>query len=306
MFLSRWLSLSFFLHAFFFALLFFRISPQVEPPLAVFVELPSVPSDSPADTQSPNKPGRNYGRGKKAALPKGWAWNLKPKVWEQGSSVGAAPPLSQPGRGDPVYGFAAKMDLAKEGKFHPFARKLYERIDTYLGYPPDFVEENLEGFVTLHFLVNAEGKFLGKFLEVEGDQRILNIYAMAMVALALKEPLENVRAKEGKEVPVALRVDFRLLLPDEYSTRSSVRHFKNTLSFERIAFTEPKSTKKMRRIIDKYLPPIIPVPGGFFVDLPLLYKRLTDKDSDDPDWKRGIRMELDGLLLEQVVRKATS
>ncbi len=198
------------------------------------------------------------------------------------------------------------MDLAQEGKFHPFASKLYERIDSYLGYPPDFVEEHLEGFVTLHFLVDAEGKFLGKFLEVEGDKHILNIYAMAMVALALKEPLVNVRAKEGNRIPVALQVEFRLLLPDEYSTRSAVRHFKNTLSFERIAFTEPRTTKRMRRIIDKYMPPIIPVPGGFFVDLPLLYKRLTEKDSDDPDWKRGIRMELDEQLLEQVVRKATS
>jgi len=94
------------------------------------------------------------------------------------------------------------------------------------------------------------------------------------------------------------------LLPDEFATRDELRHFKNTLSFERIAFTEPTTIKEMRRFIAKYTPPIIPVPGGFFIDFVSLYRHLTEKDSDDPKWKRGIRMELDHQLMEQFLKKA--
>lgn len=303
MFFSRALCLSLLLHALFFALLFFRVAPKAISPPTVFVELPAIPGESPSAPASRSRAGRKSG-GISRALPRGWS--TRPKIWEKGGGVGggqeAAP---RRGRGDAAYSFGAKMNLAQEGKFHPFARKLYDRIDSYLGYPPDFVEENIEGSVTLHFLVDARGKFLGRFLEVEGDSRNLNIYAMAMIALALKEPLVNVMASES-EIPIALRIDFRLLLPDEFATRSAVNNFKNTLSFERIAFTEPKATKQMRRIVEKYMPPIIPVPGGFFIDFVLLHKRLTEKDSDDPDWRRGIRMELDQELLEQVIKRSAS
>lgn len=194
------------------------------------------------------------------------------------------------------------MSAEAEAKFYPWAEKIYKRVDGYIGYPPDFVEENIAGNVTLHFMVDERGRFRGKFLEVEGDQDLLKIYTMAMVVMALRDPIFP--PSEEREIPVAVNVQFRLLLPDEFSGRKANFHFKNGFQFDRVAHTDTKAVKKMRRFIDKYIPPVIPVPGGLFIDFVALYKKIKEIDGNDEHWRRGIRMELDHQELELLIKKS--
>lgn len=241
-------------------------------------------------------------RGGTKALPRGWTWKggaADGPLGGSGSrSSGAGTSF---GKGHEVFSFAAGMGLKEEAKFYPWAEKIYQKVDSYIGYPADFVEENISGQVTLHFKVDERGRFLGKFLEVEGDEDLLKVYTMAMIVLALREPLFP--PAEKKEIPVAVNVHYRLLLPDEFTGRKENYHFKNGFQFDRVGHTDAKAVKQARRLIDKYVPPIIPVPGGFFIDFVGLYKKIKEIDGNDEYWRRGIRMELDHQELELLIKK---
>lgn len=298
MFFSRALALSGLVHALLLLALFLykKSHSDARPPVAVFVDLPAAKEMEAAGAAGAagGRAGQRVGRTLKP-LPRGWTW----KSGVTGGAIGKSQTTgAAAGKGEAVHKFAQGMGVEQEAKFFGRAEDLYRRIDSFLGYPDDFVEENISGSVTVHALVDEAGRFV-KFLEAEGDEAILRTYVMAMVAMALREPSTHLPAP----TPIAVRVDFRLLLPDEYGRRDLAPHFKNTLQYERLGFTDAKAIKVVRRAIEKYIPPIIPLPGGVYVDFVLLYKRINELDGNDEKWRRSVRMDLDREQMEIFLKK---
>lgn len=197
------------------------------------------------------------------------------------------------------------MSLAEEARFFSLAEKVWQRVNSFVGYPPDFIEENIAGTVLLHVVVDRQGRFTGEFLEIEDDNELLRTYAMAAVAIALREPIPGLRDPGVDKIPLALRFRFELLLPDEFARRDLTPHFKNTLQFERVGHTEPKATKVARQFLQNYMPPVIVFPGFVYVDFVQLYRTFQKRQDKDPSWKRGYRMEMDQELWRQVVKQGT-
>lgn len=278
---------------------------ELAPPPAVFVELPPASGDG-ASSGASNRAGgtRRKAAPKVAAQP--FQWKTQPHAWEQGGSGApvAGEALAGPrGRGARVEGFANGMGLAEEAKFFSLAEKVWQRVNSFVGYPPDFIEENIEGTVLLHIVVDKHGRFTGQFLEIEDDSELLRTYAMAAVALALREPIPGLRDLGVEEIPLALRFRFELLLPDEFARRDLTPHMKNTLQFERVGHTEPKATKVARRFLQNYMPPVVAFPGFIYVDFVGVYNMFRKKQDKDPSWKRGFRMEMDQELWRQVIKQ---
>lgn len=306
--------------SFFFSVLWQRPAPA--PPPAVFVDLPkgemeaagAAPSGQ-AKAKLGQRGSRSLGRGQRRASP-AMRWRPRPHAWEGGpgessrESPGSAGGLSEGegaearGRGTQVEGFANGLGLKEETKFFPFARAIHRRIDGHLIYPPDFVENNIQGYVTLHFLVDGRGRFLGRFLESDSDDTRLQVYAMAMVAYALEQELPEKLWRPERQIPLEVRVNFRLLWEDDVRGLRPERNFKNLLVFDRVGYTESKFNKAVHRAMVKYMPPIIPLPGGFWVDFVLLYRQLTEQGDNDPHARRQLRMELDQEQLKSLLRKA--
>jgi hypothetical protein len=307
--MKKVLLLSFFLHCLAFSLLFSSFPKKVSEPPAIFVELPisNAPKVSESGAGNQGKKNSESTSSRKKSLNKNFSlkhpansFSIDAKTIHGKSFTGIS---TEPE--NRVESFSVGMNLQKEGKFFPLAQKIKNRIDGFVGYPPDFVEENISGEIVLQFLVNSEGKFL-KFLRVEGDNSHLTVYSMAMIVMALQDEIAQLPAgRELEDIPLSLRLSYRLLLPDEISNRKGAETFKNSIYLDRVAFTEPKPIKKMRRFIEKYTPPVIPVPGGFFIDFVSLYKHVVERDSDDPDWKRGVRMNLDQKQLQLFLKKQT-
>jgi hypothetical protein len=317
------------------AIVIWRPLPHVSPPAAVFVDLPTpAPNETQSATGSasssaPESALRSAPNNRKpkeiaAFSPNPQALGQQVKKFAQPLQHGksfrelapsAGPQTFSPGkesdsvdsRGwptisasdkDATHSYFQSLTLQKEGKLSPLAQKILKRVDSYVGYPPDFIEENFAGEVVIQFLVSPEGKFL-RFLHVDGEQKALTLYSMAMVILALNREIANLpKDRPASNIPISLALSYRLLLPDEISNRREPAAYKNSLQLERVAFTEPRAIKKARRAIEKYTPPIVPVPGGFFVDFVALYKRFAETGSDDPDWEREARMLLDRETLE--------
>jgi hypothetical protein len=298
----RALLFSVFLHGLLFALLLFRPRSELKPQV-LYVELPAQTAGTSGKVgEGGSKSGAK--RGGKKSLPRDWTWRGSSSGGSIAGGSGGSAGAASFGKGNEVFSFAAGMGIKEEAKFYPWAEKIYKRVDGYIGYPADFVEENISGNVTLHFKVDERGRFLGKFLEVEGDEDLLKVYTMAMIVLALRDPIFP--PSEKKEIPVAVNVQYRLLLPDEFTGRKANFHFKNGFQFDRVGHTDAKAIKQARRLMDKYIPPIIPVPGGFFIDFVALYKKIKEIDGNDEYWRRGIRMELDHQELELLIKKSVS
>ncbi|RZA03921.1 MAG: hypothetical protein EOP11_15800 [Proteobacteria bacterium] len=321
-FLFRSILLSLSLHAILLAWLLLRIHSKPEaPPSALFVDLPPPGGGAGADSQTagdvtspPARTGKARGNSAsaKGAKPESFHWKTRPDAWEVGGegasprandSFGSAPARGR-GRGSAVTDLADGMDLAAETKFYNLADKIWRRVNHHVEYPVDFIEANVEGTVLLHIKVRPDGSFTGDFLEIEDDNELLRTYVMAMVAYALREPIPGIPATELKELAFALRFQFKLLLPDEIRGNRMAAHYKNTLQFDRVAFTEPKFTKDARQFLVNWMPPVIPVPGGFFIDFVQLYKQLQAKQDRDPRWKRGFRMEMDQELWKGLIRRS--
>lgn len=302
----RILFLSFAAHLALMALLFapwfWRTKPTAD---LLFLDLPTPPAVSASSTLASKRARESRGNLKEAnpkSIPQALSLAPSPHSFSYGKS---GPSRSgPPSRGSAVSDFADRMDLAQEGKFYPLAERIWKSINDNLTYPIDIVEENVQGTVLLHVLVNEHGKFSGTFLEVDGEP-LLSSYAMAIVAYALREEIPfppSEAANPKAEIPLAIRIDFKLLPYGAEEVRYAKAHFRNSLAFERIAHTDPQWAKAVRRFQGEF--PIVPVPGGFFIDFVALYQRMKPLQDRDPRIKRAFRLEMDQEHWRQVVKKS--
>jgi hypothetical protein len=190
------------------------------------------------------------------------------------------------------YDVANAMGLEEEGKLYPFFHAIWKKVDSATGYPDDFVRERIKGFVTAQVVVNRQGVFTGKIVEINSDQPFLETYVMAILFHALSEPLPPETWSHRDEMILVLSFDFHVFSYGESPPPRMEEKIKNVLSFSRYGYDDPKLNHVVEKILTHYMPPIIPIPGGFFIDFFHAYQFVQNL--------RNHRMEEDDLRLQRI------
>ncbi len=206
---------------------------------------------------------------------------------------------------------ASQMKVEQEANLYPFFNSLWRKVEAVTTYPSDLAKQRIQGTAQIQLEVDHRGVFTGDIREVRGEEPMLNALSAAILVHALGEPLpENLwmRGESGRlrnSMILVFRFDYRFFLPGESPRKIDVAHFKNVLAFRRDAFVEPRANEVIEEIFTRYVPPIIPVPGGFAIDLIRAVQYVKNMVENPPDEGelRARRLRSMKERWEKVVRK---
>ena len=207
------------------------------------------------------------------------------------------------------YDTANSMDLKKEGELYPFFRALWKKVDASLGYPDDFVKERLSGHVTAQVVLDRGGVFHGEILGVASDQPYLEAYVLAILFHALHDPLPQNLWSDREQMILVMRFDFRTFSYGEIPPEPKLVNLKNVLAFNRGGYTESRLSQAIDKFMTHYFPPIIPIPGAFYIDFIRAYQMVQNYRSRfkmGEDDLRGERLQLSRREWESVIHKKSA
>lgn len=194
------------------------------------------------------------------------------------------------------YSAANAMDLKAESRLYPFFNRIWKNIDAEISYPDDLVRNRVTGSVTVQIEVDRAGVFTGRILETQSDQMVLEAYVLAMLTHALSEPLPRSVWMDRESIALVTTFNFRVFGRGELAPQLDPDHSKNILKFARSGFVDPKLNEVFDRVFTKYIPPIIPIPGGLFIDFVRAYKMVENLGKLD---EQDLRTERIALIKEQ-------
>ncbi len=206
---------------------------------------------------------------------------------------------------------ASQMKVEQEATLYPFFNSLWRKVEAVTTYPSDLARQRIQGTAQIQLEVDHRGVFTGDIREVRGEEPMLNALSAAILVHALSEPLpENLWMKDESgrlrnSMILVFRFDYRFFLPGESPRKIDIAHFKNVLAFRRDAYVEPRANDVIDEIFTRYVPPIIPVPGGFAIDLfrAVQYVKNMVENPPDEGELRARRLRFMKERWEQVVRK---
>jgi hypothetical protein len=153
----------------------------------------------------------------------------------------------------------------------PYFEALYDRVNSQLVYPDDFARQRVTGRVRIEAELSKDGKLI-RFLSSTADDRLLQTYCFAVLMQILRRPLPTAAWLPYDRANVAFDFDFRVRIPTETPHFYAREVQKNRLGFGRENEIDPWLNEKFNEIITHYVPPIIPIPGGFYIDLISAYQ----------------------------------
>lgn len=171
--------------------------------------------------------------------------------------------------------YGNEMNLKFTLESYSFFYALHGRINTELVYPDDFSRQKITGRVRIEAEINRDGRLL-KFRTSTADDRLLQTYCFAMLLRTLDRPLNETSWLQTEAAIVTFDFDFRVRLPQEPASEFESGIQKNRLSFGRQNEIDPWLNEKIHEIFTHYIPPIVPLPGGFYVDLVLAYQYVNN------------------------------
>lgn len=196
-----------------------------------------------------------------------------------------------------------QVNIVKAMELTTFLQRIKEKIDHGLDYPEDMAVQRIAGEVRLDFYVDRKGRIAGDFNSVKGSESLLNLYVMSSLLVLLKDPLpENLWAQEDR-IAISVHVDFATFQFTETRIRNEASFQANQLSFRRARYVQPLAVAKVEKIFTRYVPPIIPLPGGFYVDFIMLAQYIQNINTPDPDDQRKQRLGLTRERLELATKK---
>lgn len=196
-----------------------------------------------------------------------------------------------------------QANVVKAMELTTFLQRLKEKIDLGLDYPEDMAVQRISGEVRLDFYVDNKGRLIGDFHSVKGAESLLNLYVMSSLLVLLKDPLpENLWAQEDR-IAISVHVDFATFQFTETRIRNQASFQANQMSFRRARYVQPLAVAKVEKIFTRYVPPIIPLPGGFYVDFIMLAQYIQNINTPDPDDQRKQRLGLTRERLELATKK---
>lgn len=164
--------------------------------------------------------------------------------------------------------FAEKVGFQEGLAGTYFWQALAARIDEGFIYPEDLVKMRREGTFQIDFYVNQKGQLLGDFVKVSGSDPYLKIYTQALVIEMLRDPLPRRSWYEKDEkIPISIQFQFEINTATYPTKPHELLVQNNQFTFVRRTYLEPLWVEKTNRIITKYVPPIIPFPGGVYIDI---------------------------------------
>lgn len=322
--LNRAILFSLLLHATLFSFLFWSLKtdrppqPSSSPPIEVHLERGKKKGKG-STSSPPSSPQSPLSRPRKGR-PK---WNLGlpfdsgPRGTQEGKpQSGGVGSGSSEGSPD-GYDLANRMGIETEGKLYPFFDSLWRKVDATVVYPNDFIQQRIRGKVTTQLGVDRRGVFTGEIRSVSGEEPMLNAFVLAALIHSLQEPLpENswMQPQMGPEdqahpsMLLVFRFEFELFGPGESPRKEEMPHLKNILSFKRHSYVDPLLNQTIEKIFTRYLPPIIPLPGGAFMDFPraFIYFSNVLSPTPDEDELRARRLQLKREEWETWIRKKQS
>lgn len=197
-----------------------------------------------------------------------------------------------------------QVDFTQGVELSTFFRQILNKIDRALDYPEDMAKERIQGDVRVDFYVNRKGQLLGDFHSVKGSQPLLNLYVMSSLLVLLKDPLpENLWSKDEEKIAMSIHVNFETYQFSEMQIRNSAAFQANELTFTRAHYVVPMAVEKTEKFFTRYVPPIIPIPGGFYVDLVMLAKYINNINTPDPDDQRRQHLSVSRERLELATKR---
>lgn len=197
-----------------------------------------------------------------------------------------------------------QVDFKQGVELTTFFQRIMDKIDRTLDYPEDMARERMNGEVRLDFYVNRKGQIVGDFQSVKGAEPLLNLYVMSSLLVILKDPLpENLWSEKDERIAMSLSVRFEIYQFSEMQIRNSASFQSNELTLTRARYVVPLAVEKTTKFFTRYVPPIIPIPGGFYVDVVMLAQYIQNINTPDPDDKRQQRLAITRERLESAMKK---
>ncbi len=167
--------------------------------------------------------------------------------------------------------YGNQMDLTFTLESLSYFQALYDRVNSQLVYPDDFARQRVTGRVRIEAELSKDGQLI-RFLSSTADDRLLQTYCFAVLMQILSRPLPKSSWLEFERSNVAFDFDFRVRAPGMPSYEVTRDVQKNRLGFSRENVVDPWLNEKFNEIITRYVPPIIPFPGGFYIDFISAYQ----------------------------------
>lgn len=186
-----------------------------------------------------------------------------------------------------------------------FWRSFAKKLNESLIYPEDLLKMRRDGRYQIDFFVNRKGQLIDNFVRVSGKDPYLSLYVQALLIQTLKDPIhERDWYQVDRKIPVTVQINFEINTATYPAVPSEVNFENNFFTLTRRAFLDPLWVEKMDRIMTRYVPPIIPVPGGVYVDIIRLveYLKNLDPNAIDPDERLLQRVQLNREQLEKFIR----
>ena len=173
----------------------------------------------------------------------------------------------------------------------PLFEALWAWLDTTIDYPQELLDSRIEGTVSLRFTVDSRGAIASDLQVVHSDSTVLEAYVLAIVASALERGFAGPRRAKRDRTPVHLVVHFRTStdLRSQDKNRGGIEG--NALTIRRSSWVPPIFDEVVNRIFTRYVPPIFPLPGGFYVDVIGLVHWLENLNKIDPDELKTVRLD---------------
>lgn len=209
-----------------------------------------------------------------------------------------------------AYGFSRNMKLEEMSVLTSYFSEIWKKVNFATDYPENFIRQRIVGEVHVHLNLNEKGIFVGDFLSIESSEPLLETYVVSLLLYALKDPLrKSLWLKKKKNIPSVFSFYFNTM--ELKSNQKEIRrgfHIKNIFVFRRKEYMSPKILLDVARFLNKYIPPIIPLPGGFYIDFVRAYTFIRDfKDLKKPvNWKeqkRARKLKLLRNKLELTIKK---
>lgn len=196
-----------------------------------------------------------------------------------------------------------ELNLDQYTPMIPYFNSLYANIDHLVEYPEDFSQHRIQGEVFIEATVNHMGLLEGGFTYIKATNKYLKTYILSLLLFALQKPLpEKFWLPKGQKVPLSLSFSFKTYNEIDLIRDGSIHAFKNSLKIQRYAYVEPKVYQWVR----DYMPPVLPIPGGFYIDFVAAYRLFAEDSRAQKEQDRLSRIQRQERLLNQVVKKASA
>ncbi len=186
-----------------------------------------------------------------------------------------------------------------------FYKILWRDIDQSTGYPDDFANQRIEGKVHVKLVVDRTGVFQ-RFVDLGGNDWMLELYVSAVLLHCLRQPLAHRFWLAGRnEITIDAIFDFETYGEiGNPPSKARMGTLKNYFYFQKLAYVEPKLNHMINKFFTKYYPPIVPIPGGFYVDVVRSYEMIQNWNKEDPDQKGLERLRSMARILQANTHKA--